>query len=281
MMNTNKSIAILLATYNGAKYIEEQINSLFAQTLQGWTLYVHDDGSKDDTREILTRLASEHSEIRLLDYPSQGGAKKNFFSLLERVEADYYFFCDQDDCWLPEKMQKTMQRMTELESQNEGKPVVVHTDLYVADDNLNIVNESFLAYSGIHPEILTTFSLAGVSGLVTGCTMCFNAKAKETMVRPYDRALMHDEWITLSTLRIGGIVSLIDEPLILYRQHFDNTLGAKDRTKLTVMSRLKNLRKFISQHFRHYDMLQAIGYGSYPKFLYNKILYRYKIKQSK
>jgi len=280
-MNNTKSIAILLATYNGEEYVAEQICSLLSQTMQGWTLYVHDDGSTDNTRQVLEELASEHQEIKILDYPSQGGAKNNFFSLVERVDADYYYFCDQDDCWLPEKMQKTMSRMLELETLNPGKPIVVHSDLYVADQNLNVIKDSFLKYSGIHPEYLNTLSEAGVSGLVTGCTMCFNAKAKSTIRRPYDKALMHDEWISLSVLKVGGIVSLIDEPLILYRQHFNNAVGAKDRNKLTIMSRLTHLYSFLKQHFRHYSMLKALGYGSYPKFIYNKMLYKYRIKHSK
>lgn len=281
MHNSTKSIAILLATYNGERYVAEQICSLLSQTLQGWTLYVHDDGSTDGTYTVLQELASKHQEIRLLDYPSQGGAMKNFFSLLERVEADYYFFCDQDDHWLPDKMEKTMERMAQLEAQHPDTPIVVHSDLYVADDNLNIVEQSFLKYSGIHPDLLTTFSEAGVSGLVTGCTMCFNARAKQVMHHPYTHALMHDEWIALSVLKRGGIVSLIPTPLMLYRQHFGNVVGAKDRTKLTITSRLKHLTKFLRQHFSRYRMLRSLGYGPYLKFILYKIIYKYRIKTIK
>ena len=102
---TNNSIAILMATYNGETYLKEQIDSLLAQTCQDWHLYVHDDGSKDGTVAIVKGYAEQYPEkVTLLDYPPQGGPCKNFLSMMEKVEAPYYMFCDQDDVWMPEKL---------------------------------------------------------------------------------------------------------------------------------------------------------------------------------
>jgi rhamnosyltransferase len=99
-------IAILLATYNGGQYLMEQLDSLLQQTCQEWTLYIHDDGSTDNTYDILREYSQKHSNIYVLEYESQRGAMGNFLSLLQRVEADYYMFCDQDDVWLKQKVIK-------------------------------------------------------------------------------------------------------------------------------------------------------------------------------
>lgn len=274
-----KKIAILLATYNGARHLQEQLDSLLVQTLQGWELYVHDDGSTDDTLAILRNYASQHPFIHLLDYPSQGGAKNNFFSLLFRVEADVYFFCDQDDVWLPTKVEECVNRLAHEEAAHPDQPVIVHSDLYVTDTDMHIVSNSFLDYSGIHPQFIRTFAESAATGFVTGCAMCFNHKVKTITQRPYDKATMHDEWITLCVIRQQGIVSFIPRPLIYYRQHFCNTLGARNVNVITIAYRFKNIKRILLSHSRHYAMLRALGYGSFAKYVWNKILYRKRINK--
>lgn len=86
-----KTIAVLLATYNGERFLREQIESLYAQTIKDWTIYVHDDGSTDGTKAILDEYAEKKDNFVVLDYPSQKGASNNFFSLLKRVDASYFF----------------------------------------------------------------------------------------------------------------------------------------------------------------------------------------------
>ena len=136
-------IAILMATYNGERYVKEQLDSLVRQDNDQWTLFIHDDGSSDSTPQILRQYADSHANIHVLDYSPQGGAMKNFFSLLQRVEADYYMFCDQDDVWKEEKVSISLEEMKNMESQHKSKPVIVFTDLHVTDSSLAIIQDSF------------------------------------------------------------------------------------------------------------------------------------------
>lgn len=271
--------AILLATYNGARYIREQIDSIYAQTYLDWTMYVHDDGSTDGTKEILTEYAKEKSNFVVLDYPSQKGAANNFFSLLERVDADYYFFADQDDVWMNNKIAVCMNRMNRMETECNGAPVLVCCDAMVADDDMNVVSPSLWQYSGTHPEFLTDFDAAAATPFVTGCTMLINRKAKEVV--EWDKinfATMHDAFITLCVLKHNGVVSPVFDSLMFYRQHGDNTLGAFSRSKSSIAYKIKHVSNLLEINYRLLRMLHAIGYGSIFKFLKYKNIYKDRCK---
>ena len=274
-----QSIAILMATYNGEKYLREQIDSIMSQSSRQWHLYIHDDGSKDGTVELLNDYANKYPElITVMGYPSQGGALQNFMSLLERVEADYYMFSDQDDVWHQDKIKKEIERMNNEESAHANKvPIIVYSDLIVVDAKLNKIADSFLAYSGIHPEFLTTFNELAASNLTTGCTMLFNHAVKEVVRHPFTAATMHDAWITLCTVKANGILAYISEPLIDYRQHGGNTLGAVSIKTLTLSYRFQHLKNVLKLNQKTYHMMQALGYGSWLKYIYYKIKYKYKI----
>ena len=183
-MNTeNVRIAILMATYNGEKFLREQIDSLFTQTYQDWHLYVHDDGSTDSTISIVKEYIDNHpGRITLMDYPSQGGACKNFLSMLDRVDAPYYMFCDQDDVWLPEKIEREYSEIRELERREVSlKPIVVYSNLIVTDSDLNIISPSLWEIAGIYPEFVNSFGEMAANTLMSGCTMIFNHSVKQIM----------------------------------------------------------------------------------------------------
>ena len=277
--NMANNIAILMATYNGAKYLEEQIDSILSQSSKQWHLYIHDDGSSDGTVELLNDYAGKYPEqVTVMDYPSQGGALQNFMSLLEKVEANYYMFSDQDDVWHQDKIKKEIERMYNEENVRTNKvPIIVYSDLFVVDAKLNKISDSFLTYSGIHPEFLTTFNELGASNLTTGCTMLFNHAVKEFVRHPFTAATMHDAWITLCTVKANGVLSYLSEPLIYYRQHGRNTLGAVDIKKLTLSYRFQHLKNVLKLNQKTYHMMQALGYGSWLKYIYYKIKYKYNI----
>ena len=277
--NTKDNIAILMATYNGERFISEQIESILSQSNQQWHLYIHDDGSTDGTKDILKDYTMKYpAQITLLDYPPQGGALPNFMSLLEKTEAGYYMFSDQDDVWHQDKIKKEIERMHNEENAHNNKvPIIVYSDLFVVDAKLNKISDSFLTYSGIHPEFLTTFNELGASNLTTGCTMLFNHAVKEFVQHPYTPATMHDAWITLCTVKANGILAYLPEPLIYYRQHGRNTLGAVNIKKLTLSYRFQHLKNVIQLNQKTYQMMQALGYGSWLKYIYYKIKYKYNI----
>lgn len=273
---SEKSTAILMATYNGERYVAEQIDSLLAQTDSDWTLYIHDDGSKDHTTEIINRYAESHDNIIVMDLPEGNGAKENFFKMLFSVNADYYMFCDQDDVWMPDKVEKTRLFMKNMEKQYPEKPIVVFTDLKVVDKNLETIAPSFFNYSGIHPQFLHTFADCAATPFTTGCTMMFNEKAKKAVVYPAPLANMHDEWITLCVLKNGGKAEALMTQTMLYRQHDDNTFGAVGGKQGIAWDKLSKMQDVWQANKKRYQMLSSLGYGSPLKFAYNKLKYKYK-----
>ena len=272
------TIAILMATYNGEKYLGEQIDSLLAQTYKDWHLYIHDDGSTDNTNAILQEYAQKHSNIHVLEYESQRGAMGNFLSLLQRVEADYYMFCDQDDVWLKQKVELSFEEMKRQEAACQGKPVIVYTDLYVTDAALNITCNSFWQEICLYPEFITTFDEMAASTAITGCAMLFNRQVKDNVLFPATHATMHDAWITACTLRKNGKICPIFQQLVYYRQHEDNCVGSDDLNHIDLAYRIRNFRTMQRKNWQLYRMLRSLGYGSIVKFFYYKWKYKKKIQ---
>ena len=264
-------IAILMATYNGEKYLREQIDSLLSQSFEAWHLYIHDDGSTDTTISLLNEYSERWPEkISILNYPSYGSACKNFLSLVDRVDAEYYMFCDQDDIWLKDKIKIELNKIKEIESEFPDKPVIINTDLTVTDASLNVIHPSFWRYANIKHTFVKSFKDFAAINVATGCTMLFNKSAKLCIHKPYDKAIMHDAWLTLSVVACGGVFFSIDKPTILYRQHGENTLGARDAKKLTLCFRLKTFHQIIKNNIAHYQQMNAIGSISIAEYLYAK-----------
>lgn len=222
-------ITILMAVYNGEKYLAEQIESIINQTYTDWKLIICDDCSADDSY----RIAAEYSE----KYPGKivaekntspsGSAQNNFMNMLENTDDDYIMFSDQDDVWLPDKIRLTYGEMAHLEKQMPGKPILVHTELNVTDGELNVISDSFTRYSGFNSRY-NTFNRLLVQNNITGCTTMINRRLAE-MSKGADcsRVIMHDWWIGLIAAAFG-YVGFVKEPTIMYRQHGGNQVGAKN-----------------------------------------------------
>jgi hypothetical protein len=226
------AVHILLPVRDGLRYVDEQIRSIQAQTYTAWRLWVRDDGSKDGTGDRIRSLAAADDRIRLVCYHEQGiGATRAFAWLLENVApaADYIMFCDQDDSWLPTKIEETLNllRRTELEpggSEGHRVPTLVHTDVKVVDAELNVIASSLWHYQGVRPQRATLNRLL-IQNCVTGCTVMINRALRELAVPVPSEAVMHDWWVALVASCVGRVEQLPGATL-LYRQHPSNYTGA-------------------------------------------------------
>ena len=251
-------IAILMSTYNGEKYLREQIDSFFAQTYKDWRLFVRDDGSKDDTLSILQEYATKNPEkVSIVrDVKENLGAGKSFMHLLEKAEADYYMFSDQDDVWMDDKIKRTLKKLQSIEGQyGKDTPIGVFTDLSVVDSELNVLMPSLWKGDNRHPEYIRNFYKQWTNRHATyGCTQMINRAAKN-IVLPYRQLEgvqgAHDNWVEYLLIK-NGKYDYLDEPTILYRQHGTNVVGAnfghtiKEETQDMVLhlgSLLKKLKK--------------------------------------
>jgi len=236
-------VTVLVAAYNNGKYIEELLRSLLAQTHRDMDIIVRDDGSSDDTLEIVKRLSENDSRISLLDSGGRGepGVKTNFFTLLLNSDGDYTMFCDADDVWYPAKVEKTLKLMRGIEDKRANAPVLIHTDLAVADESLSIVGESLFKYEKLSPH-RKGFKELLVQNNVTGCTVMINRPLKNLVAEIPEGAVMHDWWLALIASAFGEI-GVLEEATLLYRQHGGNQIGAYKANSLnTLLSKAANVR---------------------------------------
>lgn len=219
-----KKVAVLLSTYNGERYLQEFLDSLQYQTYKNFIIIARDDCSNDNTLNIL-----KSNNIQILESNVNLGAKLSFGVLLRyainEFDIDYIMFADQDDIWLPNKIEITLSHMIESESKNQNYALAVHTDLCVVDENLNIIDKSFWHYEAINPR-LNTLNTMLVQNVITGCTLMINKKLAQLALEIPKECYMHDWWIGL-TASAFGIIIPVYEQTILYRQHNNNDTGAK------------------------------------------------------
>ena len=223
----SNAIHIVCPVHNGAQFLTEFIASLQAQTVQNWLLWVRNDGSRDDSANVLRTLASGDERIRILDIAGvQLGVVGAFGWLLQRVPevARYIMFADQDDVWLPFKIEYTLSAMTMTEGGYSG-PVLVHTDTTVVDATLNEIDASFWHYADIHPQPAVLQRLA-VHNVVTGATVMMNRAMRERVGEIPADAANYDWWIGCVASAFARVVA-VSTSTMLYRQHSTNDVGAR------------------------------------------------------
>lgn len=235
-------VDILMAVYNGARFVEEQVESILRQTYAEWTLIIQDDCSTDGTMELLEPYAQAHPGRIVLQRRNEnsGAAYRNFYSMLPLAQHRYVMFCDHDDVWLPDKVEKTMGEMKRLERTGADRPLLVHTDLMVVDERLESLSPSMVRQQKLNPN--ASFAQLLVQNAVTGCTVMVNRQLLDLIGCPPERSIMHDWWFALVAAAFGEI-GYVDEPTIRYRQHGGNQVGAKDASSLQYnVDRLKDQR---------------------------------------
>ena len=236
----NKTIDILLATYNGEKYVAQQIDSILNQTYKNIKLVISDDCSKDKTKEVLKQYENdERVEIHL--QKENLGYIRNFEFLLKQVKNDLYMLSDQDDVWLKEKVEKSLEV---LETQNAD---MVFGDLEVVNEELKTIYPSFGDYMKLNRKIkkqINNFELNYLYNCVTGCTILSKKKfIKKILPVPYEsKYVAHDHWMALMVQSSNGKMVYMPEKYIKYRQHGDNQIGTdKISHKFTKLEEVRNL----------------------------------------
>ena len=240
-------ITIIMAVYNGQEYIREQLESLKDQTYTEWRLVIRDDRSSDKTAEIVKKFSDEVEQeviFKVNEKPS-GSAKNNFALLInDAKESDYVMFCDQDDIWKKDKIEITFNKMKQAEERyGRDFPLLVHGDVEVIDENGNINADSMFEMSHINadsklPQIL-------IQNHVTGCTMMCNKKliAGISEYASSEYIIMHD-YLAALYASVFGKIEVIKKPLLSYRQHSGNSVGAKNNNNpVYLLKRLANGRK--------------------------------------
>lgn len=231
-------IDILLATYNGEKYIDKQIKSLLTQEREGLDtdlrILIRDDGSTDGTLNVIQKRLNYYRERRndlmevkiLEDRKPTGSPAANFLKLLAVSTADYVMFSDQDDMWYRRKTKVTYGAMKEDEKKfGKNTPILVHSDLSLMDDTGKKIADSFYEYQKLPKK--DTLSQLLIQNTVTGCTMMMNRAAADLLKKApvSEMILMHDHYAAVLVAATGHVV-FVDDALIRYRQHSGNAVGA-------------------------------------------------------
>jgi glycosyltransferase involved in cell wall biosynthesis len=245
-MGVEPTIAILMATKNGSKFLKEQLDSIQNQTIKNWRLIVSDDGSTDDTLEILNSYQSVWGadKLEIRQGPMQGYAI-NFLSLASdpKIKADFFAFCDQDDVWLPPKLAVGIESITKL-SDSQNLPLLYCGRTTYTTESLEPYGQSPLF------SFPPAFRNALVQSIAGGNTMIFNRKTKELLeaAGPVDIP-SHDWWCYLLATACGGIVLYDPKPQILYRQHKSALVGENQ----SLVSRLNRFNLMLAGRFRDWS----------------------------
>ncbi len=227
-------IAVLMSTYNGEKYLQEQIDSICGQNIDAQIdLWIRDDGSSDNTLDIIDKNSKRLNIYCFKNEDNLGPAKSFLYLLYNCGDYDYYSFCDQDDVWEEDKIKIAIDTI-----KNEKIPVIYYSNASLVDSNLKEIG-SILYKKDPCTNIQTIFSV----GNVLGCTMVFNNQLVKILRRGNfpDKIFMHDSYVAKVCLAIGGKIVYKSVSGIKYRQHDTNVLGVNNSLSNVIKNRLKNI----------------------------------------
>lgn len=221
-------VTIVLSTFNGERYLAEQLDSICNQTYSNWHVRLRDDGSTDATPQIIAEVVRQNPKRFSLE-PDSGknlGVVASYSTLLGQAVTQYILLSDQDDVWLPNKIEATLAAMRAAEKQfGSTTPLLVHTDLQVVNQRLEPVAPSFWQYRQLDPYSGIQLPRLLTQNVVTGCTTMINS-ALAKLAAPFPNGVaMHDWWLALVASLFGQVVA-VAESTMLYRQHTANSVGA-------------------------------------------------------
>lgn len=241
----NLQIAILMATYNGAKYIREQLDSIFIQSNMDFKVYISDDGSSDTTLDIIEEYRIKYpSHIVLLpSHPPFGSPCRNFLYALQQVKSDVYLFCDQDDVWTPDHVQIFREQYERLNSDERAVPVLIHSDVKIVDSELNCICDSGFKFMRL-PQLPRKYFYFIMNNVI-GCASMINDKLRDfvfhnqnILTQNLENVPMHDNFFACIAVMFGKKI-MIPRTTTLYRQHGGNICGAGNQ----IEGKYRNLYK--------------------------------------
>lgn len=219
-------VQILLSTFNGAQFLREQLDSIINQTFQDWQLLVRDDGSTDETLKIVEEYGrSNTSKIKVITGGSGGDASNSFMSMLSFTKAPYVMFCDQDDVWIPSKVETAVSAIKQLEKKNSV--ALYFTDMKVVNEELHELYPSFFEQQKLKPEWSKISEYTLVQSIAAGCTMIFTQDLIQRLHPIKAPLFQHDHWLLMHASYYGA-VDYSKEKTVLYRQHQSNVVGSHE-----------------------------------------------------
>ena len=220
----NHSVAILMSTFNGEKYIANQIFSLLQQRYNNWTLYIRDDGSSDATKEIIAQFSTMDKRIHFVDQNiSNLGVGKSFISLVRHSNCDLTIFCDQDDIWLENKLEAMVHFASSVSLVNNPRPSLIYADA-LSFDSLSGDIETTVGVSQLHAKSLKDYLF--FNGGYQGCSIMFN-KPMANFLADYRGFINHHDDVVSLVAHCLGNVDFLPKKLMLYRQHNSAVTGNK------------------------------------------------------
>lgn len=238
-------LTILMATYNGERFLKDQLDSFLCQTYADWDLWVSDDGSSDETKAIVKDFADVHRNhnVTIVDGPRRGFAS-NFLSLACRCtnQSSYFAFADQDDIWRSEKLERALNC---LKSVPENVPALYCSRTEIVDSTAKPMTPAMYSKLINSPP---TFGNALVQCIAGGNTMVFNREAKK-LIENFGGAISvpsHDWWLYLLVSGTGGVVYYDSTPMLMYRQHCENLVGSN----CSLLGKFKRLIKFFDGKYK-------------------------------
>ena len=213
MVNRKEKVSVDMATYNGEKYIKEQIETILNNLDDKDELVISDDGSSDMTIEIINKINDKR--IKLLEGPRKG-LKKNFENAIKNTTGDVIFLSDQDDIWIENKVEKV------LECFNNNNYILIQHDAVVVDENDKVIYESFAEHRKVKTGVIKNL----IKNSYHGCCIAFRKELIKEILPIPDNVYLHDEWIGI-VAELNGKTYFLDEKLIKYRRHSENTSSFK------------------------------------------------------
>jgi glycosyltransferase involved in cell wall biosynthesis len=257
-----QKIAICLATYNGKEFIGEFVDTLSQQSEKDFILVVRDDGSSDGTLSALRSLTAVRKlKIEIIeDQKGNIGPASNFMTIIDSIDADYYFLADQDDKWYSNKIETILKEFNRFDA---GVPTAIFSDFDLIDEKSRFLRAVKLNESLVNIKY---------SNHIPGCTLAFNKALKKTIPLKSSNIFMHDWWILLTLFKEKGRISKTREPLIAYRQHGNNAVGWRKK-ETTILEKLENIIKTRKSIYQNLKETKMIG-GSYISYLIGFIFYK-------